>query len=397
MGYINSAITTTLTAKLTQIGKKKLIMANNNLISSFSLGDSDANYFAALPLESGQIPNTGGDSGPYSSVTNGVGPDISIKSMLIVNSNGDLRKNVEPESSEVITQMVPKGLVSAASTRQNIVDRYDNNTDPLVNLYYSFSLPLNTNDDYIFTGVTSAFGGYSDTALSGIAKTKILVFGIENSQYGEIIDGKTVKVEISGTTSGYTLYSTFQDTGEALNVMDARYNDISQSGGLFDGNVAFLFSDEIMRPNGGNPSLSWSTGYNTVKPFYVNNKSLFNLTTNSNIGKTADTIVGIVYLDKGFAVITDQTIVNDYDTTSGTTTITCNSMSTVVVQNVTCIANRLEFGNSTNPTFTVDSVPRISEVGLYDNEGDLIAIAKTDRHLLKNVNEFLAIGVKFVI
>ena len=48
-----------------------------------------------------------------------------------------------------------------------------------------------------------------------------------------------------------------------------------------------------MRPNGGNPSLSWSTGYNTLKPFSINQKQLYNLTTNTNLAKSADTCVGI--------------------------------------------------------------------------------------------------------
>jgi hypothetical protein len=123
------------------------------------------------------------------------------------------------------------------------------------------------------------------------------------------------------------------------------------------------------------------------------------VTTDSttNTGKTADTIVGIAYLDKGFIVITDQTMVNDFDTTLATSFayVTCDSLSTSVVQNVTCIANRGEFGDSTNPTYRSDNTPRISEVGLYDTDGDLIAIAKIDKHLIKNVNEFLALGIKF--
>jgi hypothetical protein len=63
MGYINSGTSLSLTAKLTPIGRQKLILTNNNLISAFSLGDSDANYYAALPLISGQIPGNGGNVG----------------------------------------------------------------------------------------------------------------------------------------------------------------------------------------------------------------------------------------------------------------------------------------------------------------------------------------------
>ena len=115
--------------------------------------------------------------------------------------------------------------------------------------------------------------------------------------------------------------------------------------------IAFLFSDDIRRPN-GDATLSWATGFGNTKPFSLSNKKLFNPQTNTNLGLSADTIVGIAYLDKGFLVITDQQIINDYDTVTATgTSITLNSISTAVFQNITCIAGRGEFGASTNPTF----------------------------------------------
>jgi hypothetical protein len=90
-------------------------------------------------------------------------------------------------------------------------------------------------------------------------------------------------------------------------VEDANLRETSTLGNPFGDNVA-LFSDEILKPNGGNPLLSWGTGYGTVKPL-VYNKLLYNLQTNSNIGVSADTMVGVAYLDKGLIVITDPTII----------------------------------------------------------------------------------------
>jgi hypothetical protein len=55
--------------------------------------------------------------------------------------------------------------------------------------------------------------------------------------------------------------------------------------------------------------------YGTVKPFSLNNL-LYNLQTNSNIGVSADTMVGVAYLDKGLIVITDPTIAN-YELATG--------------------------------------------------------------------------------
>jgi hypothetical protein len=403
MGYVNSATTTTLTAKLTPLGRRKLILTNNNLITSFSLGDSDANYNATLPLTTGQVPADGGSIGPYNSTTNSVGPNVKIETVLTVNNTGALTKAVEPESSQLTTEYVPIGqtiITGAANLKSNFVDRNNINTDPLVNLFHSFNLSLNTSNDYKFTGLTSAQGGYSDTAYSGLAQSQIAVIAIGNSQYGELIDGKSLKIDITTAVPllTYTIYATYENTGVSLANQDASYYDNSSKSKIFGENIAFLVSDDIQKPNGGDTTLSWATGFGTAKPYSLNNKQLFNFNTNTNLSLYADKLVGIAYLDRGFAVITHPDIVYwfNFENTSAST-VTLDSVSSQIIQNVTCIANRGEFGVSTNSTFKVNDTPRISEVGLYDTDGDLIAIAKLDRHLLKNVNEFLALGVKISI
>jgi hypothetical protein len=49
----------TLIAKLTPLGRQLLVTSNNTLITSFSLGDSDANYNALLPLTTKYQQNLG--------------------------------------------------------------------------------------------------------------------------------------------------------------------------------------------------------------------------------------------------------------------------------------------------------------------------------------------------
>lgn len=399
MGYILSATTTTLTAKLTPLGRTLLLQNDTNLISTFSLGDSDANYYAALPLTTGEVPTNSGGMGAYSTVSNSIAPNVGIKSVLFVNSNGTKTKAVELQSSGVTLDYVSNGTMTATGTNvtQNVVNRNNFNTDPLVNLYSSFNLPLDSNADYTFTGLSSNFGGFAGTALSGLDATNILVLGIPTNSYGELIDGKNIKIDITTTATTFTLYSTFQNTGTPLTVQDANYNDVATSTAFLGGNIALLFSDGIQKPNGGNPSLSWATGYNTNKPFSQNGKQLYNVVTNSNLNQTADTVVGVAYLDKGFIVITHPLIANNFNTASTATTINYNSLSSIVTQNITCIANRGEFGTSTNPTFQTGDTPRISEVGLYDSAGNLIAMAKTDRHIIKNLNDFFALGIKLQV
>jgi len=400
MGYNNTATTLTLTAKLTPLGRQKMVSTNNALIKTFSLGDSDANYYTNLTLATGEIPGVGGDIGPNSTISNSTTQSVGMKTMLIVNSSGVLTKPVSSQSINILSEIIPNGMVtvSGASLTKSLINRNDVTTDNLVNLYYSFGLPLNANDDTRYTGVTYTNGGYSDTALSALSATKILVIAINNANYGECIDGKTFKLELPTSAGTYTMYSTYLGGNNTLMTLDTLIADNALQTNQFGENIDALVSDDIMRPNGGDASLSWATGYNTEKPFSLNQKQTYNFQTNSNLAVTADTLVGMVYLDKGFAVITDPTIVNNFVQSASTaTTVMFNSVSTNVYQSVTCIADRGEFGSTTNPTFDIGDIPRISEVGLFDDSGNLIAVAKTDRHITKNVNEFLALGIKITL
>jgi hypothetical protein len=398
MGFNTTATTTTLTAKLTPIGRQRLVSTNNSLISAFSLGDSDANYYSPLTLSTGSVPSEAGDLGVDSSFNNSTTQNVDIRSFLIVNGSGALQKSVEPQSITINSETVHNGLttVSGSNLTHFTVNRTNVNSDSRVNLFYSFGLPLNTTDDFKYTGTTYANGGYSDTALSGVAQNSILVFGIDNSKFGETLDGKSIYLKMTTLTTPYNIYSTYQSTSTATKVQDANLRDTSTIANTFGSNIAFLFSDEIKKPNGGDSTLSWATGFGLNKPFSVNQKQLYNLQTNINTATSADTVVGIAYLDKGIIVLTHPQIVAAYNssaTTSGSV-VTIDSVSTSVFQNITCIAARGEFGASINSTFSSSDTPRISEVGLYDSLGNLIAKAKTDRHITKNINEFLALNIK---
>lgn len=400
MGYNNTATTLTLTAKLTPLGRQKMVSTNNALIKTFSLGDSDANYNTSLTLLTGQVPSSSGDIGPNSTVSNSTTQSVGLKSVLIVNTSGLLSKPVASQSINILSEVLHNGFtsISGSNVTQNLVYRNDITTDPLVNLYYSFGLSLNSNSDAIFTATTYTNGGFSDTAISGLSVSKILVLALNNANYGECIDGKTVKISLPTSAGTYTIYSTYQGGSTKVTTLDTLIAETAPQTNMFGTNVAVLVSDDIMTPNGGDMSLSWATGYNTDKPFSLNQKQTYNFQTNSNLGVTADTVVGMVYLDKGFVVITDPTIVNNFTSSASTaTTVSFNSVSTNVYQSITCIADRGEFGSTTNPSFDVGDIPRISEVGLYDDMGNLIAVAKTDKQISKNINEFLALGIKISI
>jgi hypothetical protein len=400
MGYNSTATTLTLNAKLTPFGRQKMVSTNNALIKTFSLGDSDANYNTSLILGTGEVPSLAGNIGVNNTISNSTTQNVGIKNVLIVNNSGQVTKPVSSQSINILSEIKHNGYttISGSNLTQEVINRNDLTTNPLVNLYYSFGLPLNSTDDTQYTGVTFSNAGFSDTAFSAFSVSNILVISLDNSTYGECIDGKTIKITLPTSASTYEIYSTYQNQPIQPQRLDQLTSDSAIESQIYGNNIAMLVCDAINTPNGGNPSLSWSTGYNTDKPFSLNNKRTYNFQTNSNLGVTADTLVGIAYLDKGFVVITNPTIVNNYTSSlSSGTTVAFNSVSTNIFQNITCIADRGEFGSTTNPTFSTGDIPRISEVGLFDELGNLIALAKTDRQVTKNINEFLAIGIKLTL
>jgi hypothetical protein len=396
MGFLNNTPSIELKAKLTPKGRIGLITNDNNLITSFSLGDSDSYYSVFSGLTGGQVPQISGNY--YGADTNNGGIDYVLKSVLKFNST-TLRKPIETQSINVSS--FPQSLgyndlyFSAGTFSQQIVDLKDLNSDSLVNLFYSFNLPISDSDFMRFTGTTFQNGGFSNTALGGLATDKILVIGIDGSEYSELIDGKSIKLSLETSIQPYEVYSTYEIKGISLTNEDSAVTDSSTNVANFGPNRVLLFSDDVKRPN-GNPLLSWATGYAQNKPFSVNGKQLFNYRGNVNTSTTPDEAIGIAYLDKGFIVITHPDIVDNFvltGSTSSATTISFNTIRNRVSQSITCIANRGEFGVSTNPTWATSDVPRITEIGLYDSNNTLIAIGKLNRTYDKPVDDFVAFNI----
>ena len=395
MGFIDSGATFTIKGKLTPVGRQLLITNTNTLINTFALGDSDADYTVYSGLTNGQIPDFSGDNNS----TNNGGGNYNFRSVLYYNGTTTV-KPVETSSLSINTTFNYLGIntveYSGGSITQNKINRLSGSTDSLTNLFYSFGLPKSDIEQTTFTGTTLLQGGFSDTALSGISQDSALVIGLNSSEFGEIIDGKSIKISLTTTATTYEIYGTFENQNLPLTTYDNGLVETSQSLKVFGNNRVLLFSDSIAKPN-QDSTKSWSTGYATTKPFSsLPKKETWNLSTNSALSLTADTPVGIAYLDKGFFVITHPTIVNDFDitgTTSTATTVEFNSVNSSVSQQITCIADRNTFVNSTNSTFTTGETPRITEIGLFDNTGNLIAIAKTNRTYYKPANDIVIFNI----
>lgn len=396
MGFINSATTINIKGKLTPTGRQQLANGASSLISNFILGDSDANYTVYSGLTYGQVPDFSGDN--FGLSLNNGGAGYQFRSGLLYR-NGENKKPVQLASALISTVQKPIGYnsptYSGGTLTQNLINRNNYNTDVLTNLFYSFGLPTNTATAEAYTGITSISGGFLDTALSGLASEQILVIGIDGSQYGELIDGKTIKLQLTTLLTSYDIYGTYENNNLNLNDQDGRVTDSSKYLQQFGPNRCLLFSDGIQKPN-NDSTKSWATGYALNKPYSLNGKNLWNFKSNTGSGIVADKPVGIAYLDKGFLVITDPMIVNNFiltGPTSSATTLTFNSITSSVSQKVTCIADRNEFTISTNTTFVAGDTPRITEIGLLDNSGNLIAVAKTNRTYYKPTDDIVVFNL----
>lgn len=343
-------------------------------------------------------------------------------------------------------------LLSGSTMPITKADRNELSNRYFGNLFASFNLPITDNQKDKFVS-----GIYSATAFSGFNQNRILVIEIPKDLYGESVDGKSIYCKlpvISGASSAETvieMYSTFFDSSELRRVGNAAYSDPNQpssefgqnfnsddelpgQNGLanplsgFSSNVAYLFSDQIKRPF-GLPANSWATSNGRFKN-QVNGGTgtKFPALFEDNGVYSPDVPVGIAYLDKGFIVITHPAIVNNLSYSaaqnsnntiytggtgftqihysSSTSAITSfKSFNTEYIQNVVCMALPNEFFTSNNPSFVdkygnvipSNAYVRITEIGLYNSNQELIAIAKTSEPIYKNKSGTVSFNVQLKV
>lgn len=199
--------------------------------------------------------------------------------------------------------------------------------------------------EYYKTALQS-IGSYEFTpnnkAIQPIQNDLYLILEIPNSSYGEIIDGKTVKLEIpyfkGGTAStdveeklgvydysvvtGETLvaYGTYNKNNlnttnldRVLSEIDKSVKDIGIKPDLtnltYESNIVLLFSDTIKTPVNAAFD-SWENGYTDL----IDGTRVFNplAQEKSLYDYHGDECVGFIALDKGFVVITHPKIVDSY-------------------------------------------------------------------------------------
>jgi len=356
-------------------------------------------------------------------------------------ANTNLYKSVNNPNGYTFNLEIEKltDKMSSPVTQSNLKFTYadrTNNSREEVNLFSSFRLPVNAASLNYFT---SAFGS---TAASYLNQDVIIFAPIPKDEYGEMLDGKTIKFEFPTTGGTRTLYGTYSQFS-AASVGDAIVSDNEKrlannnyqlgsltndpvSGeainppnvnGQYKSNVCLLFNDDIAIPAAGG---SWATGWGTNNPYAVGLKEFYQFAENG----TYDQPVGIAYLDSGFIVITDPTLTHDIDVAGmfnadgtpyvgGTTDFAdiyysatsanayFESINSEYVLNVLCIADNGEFNDSTNPTYIAgtNNKVRISEVALYGDNGsgepgELLAYGKLDRPVEKGNGDYLSFVVQ---
>ena len=146
-----------------------------------------------------------------------------------------------------------------------------------------------------------------------------------------------------------------------------------------------------------------------------------------------DKPVGILYQDKGFAVITDSTLVTNFRYSAGTssgfnsipsgssyngdnnfakiyftsTTISNSqfqSITTEFIQNIVCLASANEFISTTNSTYegaypenATEKPVFITSIGLYNAAQELIGIGKLSEPVKKLPNTIVPFNIRLVI
>jgi hypothetical protein len=264
--------------------------------------------------------------------------------------------------------------VSESELTYTLCDR-DDLTNNKGNYFMSFNLPYKSSKLPITSDLSKTL-----PELQQLNVDQIVIVPIPASEYGEFIDGRTIKMTVpvngsttSGQLSGITLISSTYTATKPLK---------SESSVLLGDNIAFLFSDDINRPYSGKTRnelgdaidnstvTSWNptgdyinrpgaTSFLEVQDFYdTDQRANVNYAVSvptgypdNRSGYNYDIPCGFAVLDKGYIVITHPQIVQNIPWESGFT------------QNGSAYIDDLNVGSKTNIYFTGQSLSDISQEG----------------------------------
>lgn len=370
----------------------------------YALGDSDINYTNTQNLPNERIPEATGEAEEYCLLN--IFKNVGIKHHLLRDDDGNIYDSLFTFSSQVrgFEEFITRRDISIAGQDLEyfIIDR-TNTSDNKNHLFTTLGLPVTQEEKSKFASK------YGNSALRLLNQDKVLIFNIQKHRYLQHIDGKTVSFTIpySGGVNGeITLNGTYFKKN---NDSDINYDDLYSDPNFytedfaykltdyapFDSNTTFLFSDEIASPVSG--STFKGKIYNNTNKTLANfsspsgGTSCDGLNLDGDSNGVVDTAIGMIHGNKGFVAITHPLIVAEYEgTTGGTATndsIAFNA--TTIKSEFMQVANILPteniFNTSTNPTYDPDTntFVYITEVGVYNEDNELMAYGKFTRPLLK--------------
>jgi hypothetical protein len=350
------------------------------------------------------------------------------------------------QESTTFTTVNTSGLTYTLCDRTNLLSSE-------ANYFLSFRVPHA--EDQLPTGSTLSL---QKPELQQLNVDQMVITPIPREYYHEIIDGRSVTFtvpQLSGATdiSGKTVVSsTYNSLAKSQN-STLLGNNIAflfcdeinpPRTGTTDNGVASVtvFSPRTTWDVTPFIDRPYAHSYSIVQPSDVNTDqrpwSGVNLAvtvdetypTTTNQGYNYDVPVGFVALDKGFMVLTHPDIVdnipwslgqelhtNAANPTSGTTNIYFSGASTSQVTfsdidisfktTVVCLALPTEFVFSTNPSWDIDynllelqngtngfDPVQVTEIGLYNKNDELIAVAKLDRPVEKTYTNLITFNLE---
>jgi len=393
-------------------------------------------------------------------------------------------KKIQQNEKFIETTLVPwsgNGWTTTTGTSLTFtaVQRDPSNGRPFSNLFSSFNLPTTSAQCESFAS------SWVRTGFSGLNQENVVVVDIGANTYGELIDGRTIKLtlpmggtyrggEVGNTLDFYSSYYEPEPFSSDNSLNAEFFGNPTMKGNrkgnpsLQSSNVAFLFTDEILGPEitGTSTTITnWSSGWqqNVIPTAYidggVDNFRFTDTVSSSNTPKayaqSQDKPVGICYLDKGFIVLTDPTIVQNFlfsGSASGTSATTIDygytgaesaftqvfftadtsgsctyySFEREIQLTINIVANSGEFYITENQTASSAEAPNygaggtdtgiqfitpfgevnqvwdisdvtstyITEIGLYDAQNRLLGIAKPDRPIKKAKNTPVTLTLK---
>ena len=301
-------------------------------------------------------------------------------------------KEIQKKQKVIETSLVPFDSdgwseVSGTSLTFTKVQRDYNNGRPFSNLYASFNLPSTSGQ------VTTYNETFIDSGMSALSQDNVIVVSIADGKYGELIDGRTIKFDIPTNTGITTAYSSYY-VGKPFssdNSPQASYfgnprilGNVEGDTSLASTNIAFLFADKTKQPVNEDIT-NWSDGWikSTPNGYVGANTDTFKFTTNSTStpkahAETADMPIGICYLDKGFMVITEPSIVSNFvmsaGTEDGTTTYSGNTsgFTNLYFTGDSKATATLTFSDKPNETTTITLIDAAGTSKTFetDNDGD---------------------------